>query len=112
MNLLNHEFFVFRNAENEEVNIVYKRHDGNYGGAWENSLFKAAMDGVDPAAESQRAYTDEFLINLCQDRAVGGYDNGNRTYDGEDNGYVFFNHSEFAISSLPCISPEFMTVKK
>lgn len=31
MNLLNHEFFVFRNAENEEVNIVYKRHDGNYG---------------------------------------------------------------------------------
>ena len=66
------------------------RHDGNYGGAWENSLFKAAMDGVDPAAESQRAYTDEFLINLCQDRAVGGYDNGNRTYDGEDNGYVFF----------------------
>ena len=31
MNLLNHEFFVFRNAENEQINIVYKRHAGDYG---------------------------------------------------------------------------------
>ena len=30
MNLLNHHFFVFRNAESEEVNIVYGRHDGKY----------------------------------------------------------------------------------
>jgi len=31
MNLLNHEFFVFRNAETNEIDIVYKRKDGNYG---------------------------------------------------------------------------------
>ena len=31
MNLLNHEFFVFRNAEGGEIDIVYKRKDGNYG---------------------------------------------------------------------------------
>ena len=31
MNMLNHEFFVFNNAENGEINIVYKRKDGGYG---------------------------------------------------------------------------------
>lgn len=31
MNLLGHNFFVFHNAETEEVNVVYKRKDGNYG---------------------------------------------------------------------------------
>lgn len=31
MNLLGHSFFVFTNAENEEVNVVYRRKDGNYG---------------------------------------------------------------------------------
>ncbi|MBE0466996.1 MAG: ribosome-associated translation inhibitor RaiA [Candidatus Desulforudis sp.] len=31
MNLLGHSFFVFTNAENEQVNVVYKRRDGNYG---------------------------------------------------------------------------------
>lgn len=31
MDLLGHDFFVFANAETEEVNVVYKRHDGNYG---------------------------------------------------------------------------------
>lgn len=31
MNLLNHNFFVFRDAETEEVNVVYRRDDGNYG---------------------------------------------------------------------------------
>ena len=30
MNLLNHHFFVFRNAETGEVNVVYGRHDGKY----------------------------------------------------------------------------------
>lgn len=28
MNLLGHTFFVFRNFESEDINIVYKRHDG------------------------------------------------------------------------------------
>lgn len=28
MNLLEHNFFVFRNSESEDINIVYKRHDG------------------------------------------------------------------------------------
>lgn len=31
MNLLGHDFFVFSNAETEQVNVVYKRKDGNYG---------------------------------------------------------------------------------
>lgn len=31
MNLLGHSFFVFSNAETEEVNVLYKRKDGNYG---------------------------------------------------------------------------------
>ena len=31
MNLLGHTFFVYKNAENEKNNIVYKRKDGNYG---------------------------------------------------------------------------------
>lgn len=31
MELLHHDFFVFRNAASEEVNVIYKREDGNYG---------------------------------------------------------------------------------
>lgn len=31
MNLLGHSFFVFSNAETEEVNVLYKKKDGNYG---------------------------------------------------------------------------------
>jgi putative sigma-54 modulation protein len=31
MNLLGHDFFVFTNAETEQVNVVYRRRDGNYG---------------------------------------------------------------------------------
>ena len=31
MNLVGHDFFVFSNADTEEVNVVYRRRDGNYG---------------------------------------------------------------------------------
>lgn len=31
MDLLGHDFFVFFNADTEEVNVVYKRRGGNYG---------------------------------------------------------------------------------
>ncbi len=31
MELLGHSFFVFGNSESDEVNVVYKRKDGNYG---------------------------------------------------------------------------------
>ena len=31
MNLLGHTFYVFSNDNTEEVNVVYKRKDGNYG---------------------------------------------------------------------------------
>ena len=31
LELVGHDFFVFRNAESSEVNVVYRRHDGNYG---------------------------------------------------------------------------------
>lgn len=31
MNLLEHQFYMFRNAETGAVNVVYKRNDGGYG---------------------------------------------------------------------------------
>ena len=31
LELLNQEFLVFRNSETDEINVVYKRKDGNYG---------------------------------------------------------------------------------
>lgn len=31
MELLGHTFYVFRNARTEEVNVLYRRHDGHYG---------------------------------------------------------------------------------
>lgn len=31
MNMVNHNFFMFINADTNEVNVVYKRADGNYG---------------------------------------------------------------------------------
>jgi putative sigma-54 modulation protein len=31
MELLNHNFYVFRNSQTDEVNVVYKRRDGEYG---------------------------------------------------------------------------------
>lgn len=31
MNLINHDFFVFRDASTEEVSVVYRRKDGKYG---------------------------------------------------------------------------------
>ena len=31
MELLGHDFFVFFNMEEDGINVLYKRHDGNYG---------------------------------------------------------------------------------
>ena len=31
MELLSHDFFVFQNGSSNEINVVYKRKDGNYG---------------------------------------------------------------------------------
>jgi putative sigma-54 modulation protein len=31
MDLLGHAFFVFTNADTGEINVVYRRRDGNYG---------------------------------------------------------------------------------
>jgi ribosome hibernation promoting factor len=31
LELIGHDFFVFTNADTDEVNVVYKRRDGNYG---------------------------------------------------------------------------------
>ena len=31
MELLGHTFFVYKDSENDEVMVLYKRHDGNYG---------------------------------------------------------------------------------
>src|SRR5262245_59546621 len=31
LELIGHDFFVFRNAESEEINVVYRRREGNYG---------------------------------------------------------------------------------
>jgi len=31
MELLNHDFFVFKNVDEECVSVMYKRRDGDYG---------------------------------------------------------------------------------
>ena len=31
MELLNHNFFIFKNAENDKIEVSYKRSDGDYG---------------------------------------------------------------------------------
>ena len=31
MEALGHDFFVFRNAKTDEINVIYRRKDGNYG---------------------------------------------------------------------------------
>ena len=31
MNLIDHDFFVFKNAKSSETEVIYKRKDGNYG---------------------------------------------------------------------------------
>ena len=31
MNMVGHEFYMFRNSENGEINVVYRRHNGDYG---------------------------------------------------------------------------------
>nr|WP_317414010.1 ribosome-associated translation inhibitor RaiA [uncultured Solibaculum sp.] len=31
MNMLGHEFFMFRNADTSEINVVYRRKNGDYG---------------------------------------------------------------------------------
>lgn len=31
MNMLGHEFYMFRNSESGEINVIYRRKDGNYG---------------------------------------------------------------------------------
>lgn len=31
MNLIGHEFFLYRNAKTHELEVIYKRNDGNYG---------------------------------------------------------------------------------
>ena len=31
LELVGHDFFVFRNAESDDINVVYRRRDGHYG---------------------------------------------------------------------------------
>ena len=31
MKLIEHNFFVYRDADSNNVNVIYKRKDGNYG---------------------------------------------------------------------------------
>jgi len=31
MEMLGHDFFMFRNADTDEINVVYKRKNGAYG---------------------------------------------------------------------------------
>ncbi len=31
MELLGHDFFVFRDADTDQINVVYRRKDGHYG---------------------------------------------------------------------------------
>lgn len=59
-------------------------YTGDYS-EWENSLFKATLDGAGGDAKLQRCYTDDFLANLFHEDAQGGYNaEGHRNYDGEN----------------------------
>ena len=31
MNMVGHQFYMFRNVDTNEINVVYVRRDGNYG---------------------------------------------------------------------------------
>ena len=31
MELIEHNFFVFKDADTDNINVLYKRNDGNYG---------------------------------------------------------------------------------
>ena len=31
LELIGHDFFVFKNADTEQINVIYRRRDGNYG---------------------------------------------------------------------------------
>ena len=31
MNMLGHDFFIYKDAETNDINVLYKRKDGNYG---------------------------------------------------------------------------------
>ena len=31
MNLIGHSFFLFRNVDSDEINVVYRRKNGTYG---------------------------------------------------------------------------------
>ena len=31
MNLLGHEFFVYKDMHTDQINVLYRRKDGNYG---------------------------------------------------------------------------------
>ena len=31
MEMLGHNFFIYKDAENDDINIVYRRRDGRYG---------------------------------------------------------------------------------
>jgi putative sigma-54 modulation protein len=31
MNMLDHDFFIYRDDETNKINVLYKRKDGNYG---------------------------------------------------------------------------------
>ena len=31
MNMIGHQFYMFRNMATNEVNVVYRRNDGDYG---------------------------------------------------------------------------------
>ena len=31
MELVDHDFYIFLNADTDEVGVVYRRHDGTYG---------------------------------------------------------------------------------
>jgi putative sigma-54 modulation protein len=31
LELIGHDFFVFQNADTNDVNVLYRRRDGNYG---------------------------------------------------------------------------------
>jgi putative sigma-54 modulation protein len=52
LQLVDHDFYMFLNAESGEINVIYERNHGGYGLIQPR---KASEDGVNHAAELSRA---------------------------------------------------------
>ena len=63
MDMLNHDFYVFRNDEDGQVNVVYRRRDGDYGLIAPEALRR---DPPCPGAQPGPAGADEACATMIR----------------------------------------------